>query len=90
MRRAIANIFELNHRCYRYRRIPAALGRQQVFLSEKVVRRLTLGSLPRQGGADQTLTHLTNHFWQHVNVRLLLCTIMPALTPTYGMLLRSH
>ena len=39
-RRVIANIFELNHRCYGYRRIRAALGRQQVFISEKVVRRL--------------------------------------------------
>ena len=36
----IKDIFELNHRCYGYRRIRAALGRQQVFLSEKVVRRL--------------------------------------------------
>jgi hypothetical protein len=33
----IANIFELNHRCYGYRRIRAALGRQQVFISVKVV-----------------------------------------------------
>jgi putative transposase len=40
VRCAIANIFELNHRCYGYRRIRAALGRQQVILSEKVVRRL--------------------------------------------------
>src|SRR5262249_53415906 len=39
-RRVIADIFELNHRCYGYRRIRAALGRQQVFISEKVVRRL--------------------------------------------------
>jgi transposase InsO family protein len=39
-RSVIANIFELNHRCYGYRRIRAALGRQQVFISEKVVRRL--------------------------------------------------
>ncbi|SDP72933.1 Transposase InsO and inactivated derivatives [Ralstonia sp. 25mfcol4.1] len=37
---AIANIFEVNHRCYGYRRIRAALARQQVFLSERVVRRL--------------------------------------------------
>ncbi|GJG94347.1 IS3 family transposase [Cupriavidus pauculus] len=37
---AIANIFELNYRCYGYRRIRAALARQQVFLSERVVRRL--------------------------------------------------
>ncbi|MCC8397700.1 IS3 family transposase, partial [Paraburkholderia sp. MMS20-SJTR3] len=39
-RGVIANIFELNYRCYGYRRIRAALGRQQVFISEKVVRRL--------------------------------------------------
>jgi transposase-like protein len=39
-RRVIADIFELNHRCYGYRRMRAALGRQQVFISEKVVRRL--------------------------------------------------
>jgi HTH-like domain len=38
-RRVIADIFELNHRCYGYRRIRAALIRQQVFISEKVVRR---------------------------------------------------
>ncbi|MGF6917867.1 transposase InsO family protein/transposase-like protein [Paraburkholderia sp. 40] len=40
VRRTITSIFELNHRCYGYRRIRAALGRQQVFISEKVVRRL--------------------------------------------------
>jgi transposase InsO family protein/transposase-like protein len=40
VRRAIADIFELNHRCYGYRRIHAALSRQQVFISEKVVQRL--------------------------------------------------
>jgi len=39
-RRVIADIFECNHRCYGYRRIRAALNRQQVFISEKVVRRL--------------------------------------------------
>jgi hypothetical protein len=39
-RRVIADIFELNHRCYGYRRIHAALGRQQIVISEKVVRRL--------------------------------------------------
>lgn len=39
-RRAIADIFELNHRCYGYRRIHAALGRQHLFISEKVVQRL--------------------------------------------------
>ncbi|SDJ56342.1 HTH-like domain-containing protein [Paraburkholderia steynii] len=39
-RRVIAEIFEVNHRCYGYRRIRAALGRQKVFISEKVVRRL--------------------------------------------------
>lgn len=37
---SIANIFEFNHRCYGYRRIRAALARQQIFLSERVVRRL--------------------------------------------------
>jgi transposase InsO family protein/transposase-like protein len=39
-RGAITEIFDLNYRCYGYRRIQAALGRQDVFLSEKVVRRL--------------------------------------------------
>jgi len=39
-RRVIADIFELNHRCYGYRWIRAALIRQRVFISEKVVRRL--------------------------------------------------
>ncbi|MFM0334372.1 IS3 family transposase [Paraburkholderia strydomiana] len=39
-RRVIADIFKLNHRCYGYRRIHAALGRQQIVISEKVVRRL--------------------------------------------------
>ena len=36
----IKDVFELNCRCYGYRRMRAALGRQQVFSSEKVVRRL--------------------------------------------------
>jgi transposase InsO family protein len=40
VRRAIADIFELNHRCYGYRRMRAALSRQHVFISEKVVQRL--------------------------------------------------
>ncbi len=39
-RLAITDVFERNHRCYGYRRIRAALGRQQLCLSEKVVRRL--------------------------------------------------
>jgi transposase InsO family protein len=39
-RRVIADIFECNHRCYDYGRIRAALSRQQVFISEKVVRPL--------------------------------------------------
>ena len=39
-RRAITEIFDLNYRCYGYRRIRAALSRQEVFVSEKVVRRL--------------------------------------------------
>jgi len=40
VRRTIADIFELNHRCYGYRRIHASLCRQHVFISEKVVQRL--------------------------------------------------
>ncbi|WP_460902708.1 IS3 family transposase, partial [Paraburkholderia jirisanensis] len=40
VRRAIADIFEGNHRCYGYRRIQASLSRQQVMISEKVVQRL--------------------------------------------------
>ncbi|MDB5843441.1 MAG: Integrase, catalytic region, partial [Polaromonas sp.] len=40
VRRTIADIFALNHCCYGYRRIQASLGRQHVFISEKVVRRL--------------------------------------------------
>ena len=40
VRRTIANIFELSHRCYGYRRIRASLGRQRIFISEKVVQRL--------------------------------------------------
>lgn len=39
-RLAITDIFEVNHRCYGYRRIRAALGRQMLSLSEKVVQRL--------------------------------------------------
>ena len=34
------DIFELNHRCYGYRRIHAALGRQHLFIAEKVAQRL--------------------------------------------------
>ena len=40
VRRTIGNIFELNHRCYGYRRIHASLSRQHIFISEKVVQRL--------------------------------------------------
>ena len=40
VRRAIADIFELNHRCYGYRRMQAALRRQCMRLSGKVVQRL--------------------------------------------------
>jgi putative transposase len=39
-RSAMAEIFELNHRCYGYRRMRASLRTQQVFISEKVVKRL--------------------------------------------------
>lgn len=40
VRHAVTNIFELNHRCYGYRRIRAVLSRRGITLSEKVVRRL--------------------------------------------------
>ena len=39
-RLAITEVFERNHRCYGYRRLRAALGRQKFCLSEKVVQRL--------------------------------------------------
>jgi len=39
-RLAITDVFERNHRCYGYRRMRAALGRQKLCLSEKVVQRL--------------------------------------------------
>ena len=54
-RGVIANIFELNHRCYGHRRIHAALGRQQVFISETVVRRLM-----RQEGLAAAITMATS------------------------------
>jgi len=37
---AITDVFQRNHRCYGYRRLRAALGRHQLHISEKVVRRL--------------------------------------------------
>ena len=37
---AITEVFQSNHRCYGYRRLRAALGRRQLFISEKVVQRL--------------------------------------------------
>ena len=40
VRRSISDIFELNHRCYGYRRLQASLARQCVTISEKVVQRL--------------------------------------------------
>ena len=40
VRLAMADIFERNHRCYGYRRMRAALSRQCLHLSEKVIRRL--------------------------------------------------
>lgn len=45
VRHAVTQIFENAHRSYGYRRIQAALNRQRVFVSEKVVRRLM-----KQGG----------------------------------------
>ena len=40
VRLALTEAFECNHRCYGYRRVRAALGKRQVFISEKVVQRL--------------------------------------------------
>jgi putative transposase len=40
VRQTMSDIFELNHRCYGYRRLQASLIRQHVTLSEKVVQRL--------------------------------------------------
>jgi transposase InsO family protein/transposase-like protein len=40
IRRSITEIFELNHRCYGYRRLQASLDKQRVTISEKVVQRL--------------------------------------------------
>jgi transposase InsO family protein len=40
IRRSITEIFELNHRCYGYRRLQASLDRQRVTISGKVVQRL--------------------------------------------------
>lgn len=40
LRQAIMSHFEANYRCYGYRRIHAALARQHLRISEKVVRRL--------------------------------------------------
>ena len=45
VRNTLAEVFEDNHHSYGYRRLKAALGRERVFLSEKVVRRLM-----KQGG----------------------------------------
>ena len=40
VRRTMTEIFDSNHRTYGYRRIQASLNRQQMLISEKVVRRL--------------------------------------------------
>lgn len=40
VRKTLADIFELNHRCYGYRRLQASLTRQCITISEKVVQRL--------------------------------------------------
>jgi transposase-like protein len=39
-RLAMKDVFDCNHRCYGYRRMRSALGKQQVYISEKVVQRL--------------------------------------------------
>jgi putative transposase len=40
VRHTMAEIFNLNHRCYGYRRMRGALGKEQIVVSEKVVQRL--------------------------------------------------
>ena len=40
VRHTMAEIFSLNHRCYGYRRMRGALGKEQIVVSEKVVQRL--------------------------------------------------
>jgi transposase InsO family protein len=40
VRVAVADLFKLNHNCYGYRRMRAALARRKILISEKVVRRL--------------------------------------------------
>ena len=40
LRQTITDLFELNHRCYGYRRLHASLARKSVIVSEKVVQRL--------------------------------------------------
>lgn len=40
IRRSVTEIFELNRRCYGYRRLEASLARPCVTISEKVVQRL--------------------------------------------------
>jgi putative transposase len=40
VRQTLTDIFELNYRCYGYRRLQASLTRQWVVISEKVVQRL--------------------------------------------------
>jgi transposase InsO family protein/transposase-like protein len=40
VRLAITDVFELNHRCYGYRRIKASLSKRHLHISEGVVRRL--------------------------------------------------
>ncbi len=40
VRQTLTDIFELNHRCYGYRRLQASLTRQCITISEKVVQRL--------------------------------------------------
>jgi transposase InsO family protein/transposase len=61
-RRVIADIFELNHRCYGYRRIRAVLCRQQVFMSEKVVRRL----MRQEGLAAATTRRRYSSYWGEI------------------------
>jgi hypothetical protein len=62
-RRVIADIFECNHRCYGYRRIRAALNRQQVFISEKG--RATFDATGGSGRCHDPATSLRLLSWRN-------------------------
>jgi predicted DNA binding CopG/RHH family protein len=58
-RQALSDVFAQNHRCYGYRRMRAALGNEDVRLSEKVVRRL-MGIMARHTPRHQAFQSQTH------------------------------